>query len=158
MRFADLNPVPTLDWLEPFGEDRFGHADLIRFGVPPKTDLDAEVAFSLTRRPAPYNLAPQMALANWGAQESRFDEVMWQLSRWLIRHLGNPVLLLWLVKQGGKLHADFADRMAHRLDHLAELELPRRARAIRAHPQGFAGPQFQTNGCARCGVSCWLIG
>ena len=122
MRFADLNPVPTLDWLEPLGEDRFSHADLIRFGVPPKTSVDEQLAFSLTRRPAPYDLAPQMALANWGAHDGRLDEVMWQLTRWLNRHLGNPALLLWLVKQGGRLHANFADRIAHRMDQLARLE------------------------------------
>ena len=122
MRFADLNPAPGLDWLEPLGEDRFGHADLIRFGVPPKASADGNLAFSLTRRPAPYDLAPRMALANWGAHEGGLDDVMWHLSSWLIRHLANPALLLWLVKQGGQLHAGFADRIAHRLDELARLE------------------------------------
>ncbi|MXY40616.1 MAG: hypothetical protein F4Y62_12560 [Rhodospirillaceae bacterium] len=121
-RFAELNPVPSLDWLEPFGEDRFGFADLIRFGVPPKVGADDELAFSLTRRPAPYDLAPRMALSDWDTRVGRFDEVMWQLIRWLIRHLGNPALLLWLVKQGGRLHQDFADQIAHRISHLADLE------------------------------------
>lgn len=121
-RFAEMNPVPSLDWLEPFSEDRFGHSDLIRFGVPPRGNVDEKLAFSLTRRPAPYGLAPQMALAGSGSQESRLDEVMWQLTRWLNRHLNNPALLLWLVKQGGKLHADWADRIAYRLEALAELE------------------------------------
>ena len=101
MRFAELNPTPGLDWLEPLGEDRFGHADLIRFGVPPRASADEKLAFSVIRRPSPYDLAPQMALANWGAQESRLDEVMWHLASWLIRHLGNRALLLWLVRQGG---------------------------------------------------------
>ena len=122
MRFADLNPVPSLDWLETFGEDRFGHADLIRFGVPPKASADEKLAFSLICRPSPYELAPQMALANWGANEGRLDDVMWHLTSWLIRHLGDPALLLWLVKQGGRLHANFADRIALRLDDLARLE------------------------------------
>jgi len=121
-QFADLNPVPSLDWLEPMSEDRFGHVDLIRFGVPPKANVDEKLAFSLTRRPAPYDLAPQMALAEASAQESQFDKMMWQLTRWLNRHLNNPALLLWLVKQGGRLHANFADQIAHRLDRLAELE------------------------------------
>ena len=53
MRFADLNPVPSLDWLEPLAERRFGHADLIRFGIPPKASADKNLAFSLTRRPLP---------------------------------------------------------------------------------------------------------
>ena len=121
-RFADLNPVPTLDWLESFSKDYFHHADLIRFGVPPKASVDEELAFSLTRRAAPYDLAPPMALASWGTNESHHDEVMRQLSRWLIRHLNNPVLLLWLVKQGGRLHTNFRDRIARRIDELSELE------------------------------------
>ena len=121
-RFADLNPVASLDWLEPLGKDRFGHADLIRFGVPPKAGEDTNPAFSLTRRPAPYDLAPQMALADAGGREGRYDKVMVQLVRWLIRHLNNPSLLLWLVKQGGRPHAELSRRIAHCLDELAELE------------------------------------
>ena len=121
-RFAEMNPVPSLDWLEPFSEDRFGHADLIRFGVPPRRNVDENLAFSLTRRPTPYDLAPQMVLAASDAQESRLDEVMWQLTRWLNRHLNDPALLLWLVKQGGRLHTEWADRMAFRLEQLSELE------------------------------------
>ncbi len=121
-RFADLNPVPGLAWLEPLGKDRFGQADLIRFGVPPKASTDENLAFSLIRRPSPYDLAPRMALANGGAHEGRLDDVMRHLTRWLNRHLGNPALLLWLVKQGGKLHAEFADRIADRLNDLTELE------------------------------------
>ena len=121
-RFAEMNPVPSLDWLEPFCEGRFGHADLIRFGVPPRGNVDEKLAFSLTRRPTPYELAPQMALAGLDAQESRLDEVMWQLTRWLNRHLNNPALLLWLVKQGGRLHSEWADRIAFRLEEFSELE------------------------------------
>ena len=34
-RFAEFNPVPPLDWLEAFSEDRYRHSDLERFGVPP---------------------------------------------------------------------------------------------------------------------------
>ena len=122
-RFADLNPVPSLDWLEPLCEDRFHHDDLIRFGVPPKASEDANLTFSLAQRPAPYDLAPQMALANAGARDSRLDEVMWHLTRWLIRHLNNPSLLLRLVKQGGRLHAELANQIAFRMDKLAEMEL-----------------------------------
>ena len=121
-RFAEMNPVPSLDWLERFSEDGFGHSDLIRFGVPPRGKVDEKLAFSLTRRPAPYDLAPQMALAGSGSQESRLDEVMWQLTRWLNRHLNNPDLLLWLVNQGGRLHTDWADRIAYRLEELSGLE------------------------------------
>ena len=129
MRFADLNPVASLDWLEPLGEDRFGHADLIRFGVPPKVSEDTNPAFSLTRRPAPYDLAPRMALADAGGHEGRYDKVMAQLVRWLIRHLNNPSLLLWLVKQGGRPHAELSGRIARCLDDAGKQEELDRIRA-----------------------------
>lgn len=121
-RFADLDPVPSLDWLEPLSEERYEHADLGRFGVPPRTTVDDKLTFSLTRRPSPYPLAPSMCIVDAGARGSRWDEVMRQLARWLIRHLDDPALLLWLVKRGGQLHDDLAWWIEHRLDELAKLE------------------------------------
>lgn len=121
-RFADLDPVPSLDWLEPLSEERYRHADLGRFGVPPRTAVDDKLTFSLTRRPSPYPLAPSMCLVDAGARGSRWDEVMRQLARWLIRHLDDPALLLWLVKRGGQLHDDLVWWIEHRLDELAKLE------------------------------------
>ena len=121
-RFANLNPVPSLDWLKPISDDRFGHVDLTRFGVAPKDNVDEDLKFSLARRPAPYDLAPQMALAGAATRDSRYDNVMSQLAYWLIRHLNDPALLLWLVKQGGGQHIELSRRIAYRLDELAKLE------------------------------------
>ena len=121
-RFADLDPVPSLDWLNPLSEDRFGHAELLSFGIPPKATVDDTLGFSMTRRPPPYDLAPRMALAHLDADESHHDEVMWQLIRWLIRHLNNPGLLLWLTRQGTKPHANLTRLLEHRLDELGDLE------------------------------------
>ena len=121
-RFAEMDPVPSLDWLESLSEERYHHADLGRFGVPPKVAVDDKLAFSLTRRPSPYPLAPLMTLVDAGARGSRWDEVMRQLARWLIRHLDDPTLLLWLVKRGGQLHDDLVWWIEHRLDELARLE------------------------------------
>ena len=131
MRFADLDPVPSLDWLEPIGEDRFRHADLIRFGVPPKATEDKNLKFSLARRPAPYDLATPMVLADATANDSRYDRVMFHLTRWLIRHLNNPSLLLWLIKQGGTPHRELSSRITARLDTLADLEQTGKVRELR---------------------------
>jgi hypothetical protein len=121
-RFADLDPVPSLDWLEPLSEERYRHPDLGRFGVPPRTTMDDKLTFSLTRRPSPYPLAPLMCVVDAGTRGSRWDEVMKQLARWLIRHLDDPALLLWLVKRGGQLHDDLVWWIEHGLDELAKLE------------------------------------
>lgn len=104
-RFAEFNPVPSLDWLlEVFSTEHFGHIDLIRFRVPPKKKLDEKLRFSLVRRPAPYDHAPPMQLVVDGSSDSRWDDVMNHLARWLVRHLDDPRLLLWIVQRGGKPH------------------------------------------------------
>ncbi|HEV7507772.1 MAG TPA: hypothetical protein VGS07_23010 [Thermoanaerobaculia bacterium] len=121
-RFADMDPVPSLDWLEPLSENRYLHGDLGRFGVPPKSDLDEKLAFSLTRRPAPYDRAPLMALCDVGATGSQWDDVMVHLARWLTRHLDDPALILWLAKRGGQLHDGFARLVDSRLGEIAKVE------------------------------------
>ncbi|GFO57429.1 hypothetical protein GMSM_44360 [Geomonas sp. Red276] len=93
-RFAEFDPVPPLEWLEAFSHDRYLHGDLQRFGVPPRTDKDDKLRFSLIRRPAPYRLAPWMSLVSGGETGSEWDNVMSQLARWLVRHLNDPELIV----------------------------------------------------------------
>ncbi len=147
-RFADLDPVPSLDWLEPLSEERYRHADLGRFGVPPRATVDDKLTFSLTRRPSPYPLAPSMCIVDAGARGSRWDEVMRQLARWLIRHLDDPALLLWLVKRGGQLHDDLVWWIERRLDELAKLErdgnTAELARIREGAPNAIPGPLMRT--------------
>ena len=122
-RFAEFEPVPSLDWLEPLSQARFGHNDLARYGVPPKAGIDGKLEFSLLSRPTPYRLAPLMTVADTGARSSEWDNVMRQLARWLLRHLNDPKLVLWLFKQGGRLHDDLAVWIEHRLGELSKLQL-----------------------------------
>lgn len=147
-RFADHDPVPSLDWLEPLSEERYQHPDLSRFGVPPKTAVDEKLTFSLARRPSPYPLAPLMCVVDTGVRGSRWDEVMRQLARWLIRHLDDPELLLWLIKRGGQLHDDLIWLIEHRLDELAQFERKGNTAEldwIRANaPKAIPGPQMRT--------------
>jgi len=121
-RFAELDPVPSLDWLEPLSDERYRHADLGRFGVPPKMTVDEKLTFSLIRRPSPYPLAPLMGLVDAGVRGSDWDAVMHHLACWLVRHLDDPVLFLWLVKHGGKLQAELAQVIEDQINHLARLE------------------------------------
>lgn len=147
-RFADMDPVPSLDWLEPLSENRYRHGDLGRFGVPPKSDQDEKLAFSLTCRPAPYDRAPWMVLADVGDAGSQWDDVMFHLARWLTRHLDDPALVLWLTKRGGQLHHHFARRVDQRLDELARLERDGRTdeldRMRAAAPRAIPRPLMRT--------------
>ncbi|EIL95687.1 hypothetical protein UU5_10006 [Rhodanobacter sp. 115] len=118
-RFAEFDPAPSLEWLEPLSEDRYRHADLARFGVSSKSECDDKLTFSLVQRPSPYELAPLMALVGIAERGCRWDKVMGQLACWLLRHLDDPDLLLWLIKRGGQLHDEFLRRIEFRLDELA---------------------------------------
>ncbi|RRJ34457.1 hypothetical protein EIL82_03730 [Pandoraea apista] len=147
-RFADFDPAPSLDWLEPLCEDRYDHADLARFGVPPRREYDDKLRFSLTRRPSPYTHAPWMMLAYAGEVGSQWDNVMFHLARWLTRHLDDPALVWWLIKRGAQLYDRFVLLVEHRLDELAKLEREgnvEELNRIRASaPNGIPRPMMRT--------------
>lgn len=120
-RFAEFNPVPALDWLEAFSDTRYLHRDLNRFGVPPLADINEKLRFSLILRPAPYHRSPWMALVSHGASGSEWDHVMFQLARWLVRHLNDPALVIWLAERGAQLHDRWTRLIEQQLDLFARL-------------------------------------
>ena len=121
-RFAELKPTPGLNWLEPLSEDRYRHDDLDLFGVPQKSTHDNEIPFSFVKRPSPYDKAPFMSLVNQGSSDVELDRVMWHLGHWLIRHLDDPNLVLWVARQGGLLHNRFALLVQQQLQKFDKLE------------------------------------
>lgn len=148
-RFADFNPVPSLDWLlEAFSDDRFQYGDLPRFCVPHHEEVDAKLRFSLIRRPAPYDRAPPMLLASGGITGSQWDDVMFHLARWLVRHLDDPRLIIWIAERGGQMHDRWPWLIEHELDRFAALELDGKASAqdeILLHaPKAIPGPLMRT--------------
>jgi hypothetical protein len=147
-RFADFNPAPALDWLEAFSEERYQHGDLNRFGVLPRAEVDQKLRFSLIRRPAPYQNAPWMALVFASLSGSQWDDVMFHQARWLVRHLNDPALIIWLVERGGLLHDRWALLIEQALDHLARLARDGKTAeldAIRTHsPNSIPRPLMQT--------------
>lgn len=148
-RFADFNPAPSLDWLlEPFAHERFRHGDLTRFGVPPQDEVDTKLRFSLIRRPALYDRAPPMLLASGGITGSQWDDVMLHLARWLVRHLDDPRLVIWIAERGGQLHDRWPWLIEHELDRFASLERDGKTselNEIRLHaPKAIPGPLMRT--------------
>lgn len=148
-RFADFNPVPSLDWLlEPFAHEHFGHGDLARFGVQSREEVDTKLRFSLIRRPAPYDRAPPMLLASGCITGSQWDNVMFYLARWLVRHLDDPRLVIWIAERGGQLHDRWRWLIEHELDRFASLEREGKTSEldeIRLHaPKAIPGPLMRT--------------
>jgi hypothetical protein len=122
-RFADFNPTPSLDWLlESFSVERFAHSDLVRFDVASRDQIDAKLRFSLIRRPASYDRAQPMVLAAGGVDYSRWDDVMFHLARWLVRHLNDARLIVWIAERGGQLHERWPLLIESELDRFASFE------------------------------------
>ncbi len=148
-RFADFNPAPSLDWLlEPFAHERFRHGDLSRFGVPSHDEVDTKLRFSLIRRPAPYDRALPMLLASGGITGSQWDDVMSHLAHWLVRHLDDPRLVIWIAERGGQLHNGWPWLIEHELDRFASLDRDGKTSElddIHLHaPKAIPGPLMRT--------------
>lgn len=118
-RFADFNPVPSLDWLEYFLGDVYGQDHLSQFGVSTEGHKKT-LKFNLLSRPAPSSRAPGMSLVGLGKQEVDLDPLACHLGRWLIRHLDDPKLILWLADRGGSLNSKFSQMIQQRLSELSE--------------------------------------
>ena len=121
-RFADFNPVPSLDWLDVFSDKRFQHSDLSRFCVPPHEEPDTQLRFSMISRPAPYDHAPLMQLVSGGMGGSQWDGVMRHLAGWLVRHLNDPRLIIWIAENGGQLYDSWSQLIEGELNRFAKLE------------------------------------
>ncbi|GGP28118.1 anti-phage defense-associated sirtuin Dsr1 [Silvimonas amylolytica] len=122
-RFAELNPAPSLDWfLEAFTQDRFRHADLVRFGVTPDASVDDKLKFSLVHRPSSYSAAPYMSLVSRMANAPRWDNVMFHLARWLLRHLNDHRLLIWVAQQGAQLPDHWINMIEFQFGKILKLE------------------------------------
>lgn len=148
-RFAEFNPAPSLEWLlETFSRESFTHRDLPRFEVTPHKKVSTELRFSLIRRPAPYDLAPPMLLASSGDTISEWDDVMFHLARWLMRHLDDPRLVIWIAERGGQLHDRWSWLIERELNRFATLEREGKTselNEIRLHsPKAVPGPLMRT--------------
>ncbi|EPH0498105.1 SIR2 family protein [Enterobacter asburiae] len=148
-RFADLNPVPPLDWLlEAFSDERFQYSDLPRFHVPPHAEVDTKLRFSLIRRPAPYDRAPQIMLVSGGVSFSQWDDVMSHIARWLVRYLDDPRLIIWIAERGGQMHDRWTWLIEHELDRFTALErygkTSERDEILLHAPKAIPGPLMST--------------
>ena len=122
-KFASFNPAPSIEWLKELSERRFYNADLRRFGVAAFDDSNDVSNFSMIDRPAPSSRASWMCIAPGYSSFTQWDLVMHHLARWLMRHLNDPFLFIWLANRGGSLNDQFAMDIASTLSEIARLQL-----------------------------------
>lgn len=146
--FAELDPVPPLEWLKPLSNVQYGYNDLVLFGIVPDRDINKNLSFSFLSRPTPYTKAGWMNFVNMGLQHCGWDKVMDHLAFWLTRHLNDPELILWIVKQGGYLHTQFANHIQDQIRNIERLERKGDEEEINrikeAAPNAIPGPMMRT--------------
>jgi hypothetical protein len=69
---------------------------LEQFGVTPHRGDKQELNFTLMDRPTSYRNAPWMSLVSRANSGAEWDDVMYQIARWLLLHLNDPRLILFL--------------------------------------------------------------
>lgn len=121
-RFANLDPVPSLEWLKPLSEDCFSQVDLLQFGISSPHKTDKNLQFSLLCRPASYQHTPWMGITLKTAGGSNWDDIMGSFAHWLLRHLNDPQLLLWLTQNSSQLQNQLVRMIEWKLDEFAKLE------------------------------------
>lgn len=102
--FSKLIPSPPLSWLPVLDSIALKGEDLNRFGIV-DSGIKPDTTFSLFCRPARSSQSPLMSLSHSSFVESKWDDVMRGLSEWLLCHLNNPELVLFLQKRGGVLNS-----------------------------------------------------
>ncbi len=147
-QFADLKPIPPLKWLEPLSEELFDHQDLSRFGITANSTEDKGLKFSMIYRPTPYTKSSRMSLVRMDGWQYDWDEVMFQLARWLARHLDDPNLIIWLTKRSGQLHAQLVEIIRNKIEEIIKLEIQDKGHELEsiraASPRGIPSPQMRT--------------
>ena len=103
-RFAELDPVRSLDWLKLLSGELYNHTRLGSSGIATKADSNGDGASSLLLSPS-----------NW-------DQVMRRLAPWLTHHLDDPDLLLWMANCSGSLRRNLVVLIESRLDELSKLK------------------------------------
>jgi hypothetical protein len=119
---AELTPAPLLEWLFcALCERRFGGQDRQRFGLSEPKETDQRQNFSLIDRPAYGDIAPQLGLVQLRGH-SWLDEPLTWIAQWLVRYMGDPRLLYWIIRSRGAVHPVWAEQLQRHLDLITRLE------------------------------------
>ena len=104
--FAELNPMPSLNWLAPMSKEHSRQAGLDPYVLSAKEGFGGRGISNLPYEPPP----------------SKWDQVMWQLAPWLTHHLNNPALLLGVAEHGYLLRRILANPIESQLNKLNRLK------------------------------------
>lgn len=114
--FSELDPAPSLEWLEVFMNKRYKKNDLFQFGVQYLNISNDDFCFSLLNRPTPSEYASWMAPFNQHEKYYCYDNVMEHIVSWMMKFLFDPLFIEWIVGNVNKSHYLFLKSIKKELD------------------------------------------
>ncbi|MCQ8866758.1 anti-phage defense-associated sirtuin Dsr1 [Vibrio splendidus] len=143
-RFAELNPCPPINWLEKLSERRFSLKDLPRFGIFETNGHREDLAFSLIERPAPSSMSDLLSVRVLSYRGYHSDSIMFQISRWLLRHLNDPTVVFWLTSYNGQLSENFRRLLESKFTELQNLSFEKKAKILEDSPNAIPDDEMMT--------------
>ncbi len=119
-RFAECNPTPSLEWLPVIFENFFGSGQSSYFGNSIQACDETNSRFSSMNQAAPYKHTSRFLFIRQQPDSTRND-VIHAVAHWLTRHLNNPLLIYWLVKNESPLHVSLPNLIESKLDEYDRL-------------------------------------
>ncbi|MFA7108558.1 MAG: SIR2 family protein, partial [Sphaerochaetaceae bacterium] len=121
--FAKTTPVFDLEWLKSFYSKKYSSNDLVLFGINNTNKRKFEDNYTLLNRPYPDNsYPPKMSIVNSELVSNKCDKIMNWIFQWLLRHLNNPNLIIWVNQNGGNINYNFKEMIIRRLNEISKLE------------------------------------
>lgn len=119
--FANNNPLFDLSWLYVLSETKYKGKDLSLFGIFSQ-DLDEE--YSIMNRPvAERNKRSIHSIVSNVYEYDYRDNIFEGIYNWLLRHINNPDLIIWICKNGGLLNINFKIKIINKLNKFDEWEI-----------------------------------
>ena len=118
--FAENNPVFDLSWLYAFDETKYKGNDLSIFGI---SCQNSDEEYSIINRPvAEKKKGPIQSVVSNGYQFDYSDNIFEGIYKWLLRHLNNLDLILWICKKGGMININLKSKILSQLNKFDKWE------------------------------------
>ena len=132
--FSELDPAPSLKWLRAISKRKYTYSNLHQSNSPNNNVTEENTEFSITNRPSTLDKSMWMRLVFNNSPYCKLDIIMIYLAKWLLRHLNNSDLILWIVEQGGVLHPYFARLIQDHIITINKLDKKRREELLEKSP------------------------
>lgn len=121
--FAKSTPVFDLEWLNAFSKKEYSPDELVLFDINNSRSQNYNKNYTFLKKPYSDNHEPPlMSIVNNSIIPRCDDKILNWIIYWMVRHLNNPSLILWVSKNGGILCGEFKKQVIEKLNDISLLK------------------------------------